>query len=232
MPVWSLTMVATKVTSQLPPVKDKASIEYWGPEFFKYQTIPVMISFSQRDIFLVLNTTAPSPPQICVLSYNPGSIKHLDSCSLVPRCPKFSCGGLSSLLLFLSSSSSSSFSSSSPFFSSFPSLPHFLLFFLPLSPLPPFSLSSMITYSQQHAHTFPAHHMAHISRNTEKVMRRWVIFTVWQSWQLPIKWNEPDFNENSKCQPRKSTAIVVCGGAAIFFFFPLLIWFGYVFFCF
>lgn len=97
-----------------------------------------MISFSQRDIFLVLNTTAPSPPQICVLSYNPGSIKHLDSCSLVPRCPKFSCGGLSSLLLFLSSSSSSSFSSSSPFFSSFPSLPHFLLFFLPLSPLPPF----------------------------------------------------------------------------------------------
>lgn len=97
-----------------------------------------MISFSQRDIFLVLNTTAPSPPQICVLSYNPGSIKHLDSCSLVPRCPKFSCGGLSSLLLFLSSSSSSSFSSSSPFFSSFPSLPHFLLFFLLLSPLPPF----------------------------------------------------------------------------------------------
>lgn len=174
-----------------------------------------MISFSQRDIFLVLNTTAPSPPQICVLSYNPGSIKHLDSCSLVPRCPKFSCGGLSSLLLFLSSSSSfsssspffssffsfsssfssssfssSSFSSSSSPFSSFPSLPHF-------SFLPPsfssssfssspfllylflhFSLSSMITYSQQHAHTFPAHHMAHISRNTEKVMRRWVIFTV------------------------------------------------------
>lgn len=172
-----------------------------------------MISFSQRDIFLVLNTTAPSPPQICVLSYNPGSIKHLDSCSLVPRCPKFSCGGLSSLLLFLSSSSSSSFSSSSPFFSSFPSLPHFSPFLpppfssssfssspflllppplpLPLPPLPSlppqplilylflrFSLSSMITYSQQHAHTFPAHHMAHISRNTEKVMRRWVIFTV------------------------------------------------------
>lgn len=120
-----------------------------------------MISFSQRDIFLVLNTTAPSPPQICVLSYNPGSIKHLDSCSLVPRCPKFSCGGLSSLLLFLSSSSSfsssspffssffsfsssfssssfssSSFSSSSSPFSSFPSLPHFS--FLP----PSFSSSS------------------------------------------------------------------------------------------
>lgn len=114
-----------------------------------------MTSFSQRDIFLVLNTTAPSPPQICVLSYNPGSIKHLDSCSLVPRCPKFSCGGLSSLFLFLSSSSSFSSSSpffssffsfssssassfsSSPFFSSFPSLPHFSPF-LP----PPFSSSS------------------------------------------------------------------------------------------
>lgn len=138
MPVWSLTMVATKVTSRLLPGRTKASTECWGSEFLlkNIRQFQLWFPFHKETYFWFWILLLP-------VLHKSVSLQHwqhqtsLNSCPLVPRCPKFSCGGLSSCLL------------------SFP----FLLF--------------------------------------------WVIFTVWQSWQLSIKWNESDFKENKQMPAKK-----------------------------
>lgn len=169
MPVWSLTMVATKVTSRLLPGRTKASTECWGSEFLlkNIRQFQLWFPFHKETYFWFWILLLP-------VLHKSVSLQHwqhqtsLNSCPLVPRCPKFSCGGLSSCLLSF----------------------------------PPFQLLSYNLILPTTC-TAPTHHMAHISHNTEKEMRPWVIFTVWQSWQLSIKWNESDFKENKQMPAKK-----------------------------
>lgn len=104
MPVWSLTMVATKVTSRLLPGRTKASTECWGSEFLlkNIRQFQLWFPFHKETYFWFWILLLP-------VLHKSVSLQHwqhqtsLNSCPLVPRCPKFSCGGLSSCLLsFLS----------------------------------------------------------------------------------------------------------------------------------
>lgn len=209
MPVWSLTMVATKVTSRLLPGRTKASTECWGSEFLlkNIRQFQLWFPFHKETYFWFWILLLP-------VLHKSVSLQHwqhqtsLNSCPLVPRCPKFSCGGLSSCLL------------SFPFllFSLF-----LLLYFLH------FSFSPTISYSQQHAQPPPT---------------TWLTFPI----ILKRRWDPGSSSQfdragsslsngtnliskkTSKCQPRKSTAIVVCGGARHLCFCLLLLWFWHGFY--